>query len=92
MRATFDPLFLNSSHVLTISSYLFIRLMRFLSSGDSYIVSGDSGGELKVWSTNGDSMGSFSHGQCITALRSFQDNLGGQPGNHIKLTNLHLFN
>ena len=54
-------------------------------SGDSYIVSGDSAGELKVWSTNGDAMGSFSHGQCITALRSFQDNLGGQPGNHLQL-------
>jgi len=50
------------------------------ATGDSFMVSGDSAGELKVWSTNGEPMGSFSHGQCITSLRSFQDNLGGQPG------------
>jgi WD40 repeat protein len=47
--------------------------------GDPYIVSAGADGELKVWSTNGEFMGSGSHGQVITALRAFQDGVGGQP-------------
>jgi WD40 repeat protein len=49
------------------------------ATGDSYVVSGGTDGDLKVWTTNGELMGTFSHGQAITTLRAFQDNLGGQP-------------
>lgn len=49
------------------------------AAGDNYVVSAGADGELKVWSTNGEFMGNASHGQVITALRAFQDGVGGQP-------------
>ena len=42
------------------------------------MASGGIDGEVKLWNTNGENVGSWSHMQIITALKSFKDDIGGK--------------
>jgi WD40 repeat protein len=46
-------------------------------SMDAYIASGGGEGDVKLWKTNGEFVHSCSHRSFITALRVFQDIMGG---------------
>ncbi len=46
-------------------------------SNDTYIASGAGDGEVKLWKTNGEYVHTCSHPSFVTALRTFQDSMGG---------------
>lgn len=43
----------------------------------AYIASGGIDGEVKLWTINGENVGSWSHHQIVTTIKSFKDDLGG---------------
>lgn len=45
--------------------------------GDSYIASGGIDGEVKLWTVNGENVGSWSHKSIVSSLKVFKDDLGG---------------
>lgn len=60
-----------------IYSLIFIQLYFNYTVGDSYIASGAIDGEVKLWTTNGENVGSWSHKSIVSALKVFKDDLGG---------------
>ena len=44
----------------------------------AYIASGGIDGEVKLWTINGENVGSWSHHQIITTIKAFKDDLGGE--------------
>ncbi len=44
---------------------------------DTYIATGAGDGEVKLWKTNGEFVHTVTHSSFVTALRTFQDTLGG---------------
>ena len=56
---------------------IFNQLCFNYTVGDSYIASGGIDGEVKLWTTNGENVGSWSHKSIVSALKVFKDDLGG---------------
>lgn len=59
----------------------------------AYIASGGIDGEVKLWTINGENVGSWSHHQIVTTIKSFKDDLGGIEFVHLNIlfVILHLF-
>lgn len=63
--------------IIVHSFLIFIELHYNYTVGDSYIASGGIDGEVKLWTTNGENVGSWSHKSIVSALKVFKDDLGG---------------
>jgi hypothetical protein len=55
----------------------YLPLFFHYTVGDSYIASGGIDGEVKLWTVNGENVGSWSHKSIVSSLKVFKDDLGG---------------
>ncbi len=53
-------------------------------SNEAYIASGGGEGDVKLWKTNGEFVHSCSHTSFVTALKTWQDSLGGKHSDFIE--------
>lgn len=47
-------------------------------NNEAYIASGGGDGDVKLWKTNGEFVHTCTHTTFVTALRTFQDSMGGK--------------
>lgn len=79
IRFIFSVVFFISLHHRSYLPSLFPSLPLFFhyTVGDSYIASGGIDGEVKLWTVNGENVGSWSHKSIVSSLKVFKDDLGG---------------
>jgi hypothetical protein len=80
---SYGLLFLSSSLFYFIIAHSFspsLPLFFHYTVGDSYIASGGIDGEVKLWTVNGENVGSWSHKSIVSSLKVFKDDLGGWSG------------
>jgi WD40 repeat protein len=68
----------SDGHADAVSCLEKIPAVAGAQDASSYVASGSIDGELKLWRPNGEFVYSCNNGAGITALRCFQDELGGQ--------------
>ncbi len=67
-----------NGHKDAVSCLEFIPAVAGSGNPDSYVASGGGEGDVKIWKTNGEFVHSCSHSSFVTALKTFQDSLGGE--------------
>ena len=71
--------YLSLCHLIFLVRFIFICTSLHNVGGEvAYIASGGIDGEVKLWTINGENVGSWSHYQIITTIKAFKDDLGGE--------------
>ena len=71
--------YLSICNLIFLVGYIFICTSLHNVGGEvAYIASGGIDGEVKLWTINGENVGSWAHYQIITTIKAFKDDLGGE--------------